>query len=132
MSLAGRTSRALCLVLLSAPVWSAELEVSARVEPEVVHIGEPFSVVVDVVHDRGQVPRFETFQPGELWWEQAPRRVVTLELRDQPGRSLTQLRYSLVGIEPGEQTLELPTGSIDGLEVATRVEVPAVQLRILG
>ncbi len=124
--------RALCLVLLAAPVRSAELEVSTRVEPEVVRIGQPFSVVVDVLHESGQSPRFEAFQASDLWWEEAPRRTVTLELRDQPGRSLTQLRYSLVGIESGEQTLELPSGSIDGLEAVKRVEVPAVHLTIQG
>ena len=120
-------------LVLAGPFASAgELELSVRVQPEVVRIAEPVSVTVDVVHDRGEAPRFATFQASDVLWEGAPRRVVTLDLDDEPGRALTQLRYSLVGIEPGEQAVELPGAMIEEQGAIRTVAVPPAEFRILG
>ena len=120
-------------LVLAGPFASAgELELSVRVQPEVVRIAEPVSVTVDVVHDRGEAPRFAAFQASDVLWEGAPRRVVTLDLDDEPGRALTQLRYSLVGIEPGEQAVELPGAMIEEQGAIRTVAVPPAEFRILG
>lgn len=110
----------------------AEPEVSVRVEPATLAMGEPFVVTVDVVHDRGDAPRFGPLELEEGWWQERPRRVLTLPLDDAPGRALTQARYFLAGYVPGEHELALPPARITGGVAARTLELEPARLEIRG
>ncbi len=93
---------------------------SAYCTPEQVAIGEPFTLFLDIVHDTklrvlldapdggGKADQF-----GDSWVVIEPRRVVHLPLNDGTGRTLTQVRWRMFGLEPGE--LALPVIGADAL-----------------
>ena len=137
-----RAAFTLCLVLglqasaLGNPAGQdpLQLEVRSWCEPEVVAIGEPFTLAIDVEHPAGGRVTFEVedLDLPDTWWIEEPRRVVSLALDDEPGRKFSRARWRLAGIEPGEHAL--PLGGlvyhIDGMR-NTR-EVPAALITLRG
>ncbi len=118
------------VLIIAAPLYAGEPELSVHVEPAQVKIGQPFAVVLDCVHDHGAAPRFETLELDDLWWQSATRRIVTLPLSDQPGRDLTQVRWQLAGLEPGAHQLELPKAVFATGAAPLRLDLPPAEVEI--
>jgi len=122
--------------LLTASPQAAEApEVNAWTEPSSVLIGEPFTLALDVLHPEGQRVLLDAPPEGgdvfgDRWVVVEPRRVVRLPVGDGSGRTLTQARWRLIGLEPGEHELTtlgadaFVPGAVVRLEPAlARVEV---------
>lgn len=112
-----------------------EPEVHAYCIPETVAIGEPFTLHLDILHDSELRVLLEAPEGGgsddefgDSWVLLQPRRVVHLPLDDGTPRTLTQVRWRLFGLEPGE--LELPVIGADALTSGTVHNIEARTARV--
>lgn len=128
----------LSLALVAAPAQVGDSPAaSAWTEPSTVSIGEPFTLALDVLHAEGQrilldAPPDGGDAFGDRWVVVEPRRVVRLPAGDGSGRTLTQARWRLIGLEPGEH--ELTTLGADAFVpgAVVRIEPAVAQVLVRG
>jgi hypothetical protein len=128
----------LCSAPGAAPEVQGPASLHAWCEPSEVRIGEPFVLYLNVEHpdeqrvllDLPEAGAEETF--GDAWVLLEPRRVLRLPLANEPERSLTQARWRLFALEPGEH--ELVSVGADCLLAGAvqRLEPQPAALRVHG
>jgi hypothetical protein len=110
---------------------------SAYCTPEAVAIGEPFTLYLDILHDAklrvlldAPAGGGEDDQFGPSWVVLESRRVVRLPLSDGTGRTLTQVRWRMFGVEPGD--FEIPVIGADALTSGTvhRVDASVATIQV--
>ena len=106
--------------------------------PDTVEIGEPFTLFLDVVHEPQLRVMLDAPEDGiadnfgENWVLLKERQVLRLPLGDGSGRVLTQARWRLFALEPGE--FQLPSVGADAVAPAAvqRIEPALARLQVRG
>jgi hypothetical protein len=132
----------LCIVMFglafsSALAWGesespnsiAQATAKAYCTPSTVRIGEPFTLTLDIVHDSELRVLMHTPEEsagalfGDNWELLEEARTVRLPIGDGTGNELTQVRWRLFGLEPGE--FELETMGADCVASGAVQRIPA-------
>jgi hypothetical protein len=115
-----------------------EATIHSYCEPATVRIGEPFTLVVDIVHSGRQRVLLDVSQNdqdielGDRWVLLDERRTVSLPLADEPGMQLTQARWRLLGLEPGEYELTALGADCVASGAVQRLDAVPAGLVLLG
>lgn len=106
---------ALCATAAAQDSSIPDATIRSYCEPAQVRIGEPFTLKVDIVHSERQRVLIDQPTAGtsdssgieleDRWILHEERRSVSLPIGDEPGMKLTQVRWGLFGLEPGEYDL---------------------------
>jgi len=133
------------LLLGLAPLARAaqgDAALESRCTPSEVHIGEPFTLQVDVLHDEDtrvllDPPRVLSadelgdIELGDRWVLLEDRSVVSLPIEGEPGRILTRARWRLLGLEPGAHELLAIGADTIRSGASARLEAAPVILNVL-